>query len=584
MTFRTRLVLATTVAVVVAVLVASTASFLAARNSLLGAADNSLTAAAKKITAGQQISATTATLGQVIDSAGAVVSGGALPVTPQVRLVAAGLAPAFFTTVTVGGDQLREFVEPLPAGTAVANGDPGRGRSAADRHAAQRRVRAGSPGDRPGAVALTGVLLAVVLGWLVAQTALVPLNALTATVEDLAETTDVTRRLSPGGPDELGRLRRTFNRLLEALEFSRRAQSQLVLDASHELRTPLTSLRTNLEVIRRVDELSEADRSVLVDDVLVQLQELTDLVGDLAELARGDQMPVRKEPLRLDLLVQRCGRRGRHARADPGRDLRPGRGGVLGLGRRGPPVPCRRQPARQRPQMEPARRGGLGLVRRRRRRGAGTAVRASPRKISPISSIASTGPRPPAACPARAWGWPSWPRSSRRRAAPSGPRSIPGAAPACRCSCPPSIPPPTPADPKRHRSLLRRDAPLPPPRPDGSGVDQLHAVPERVVDVTPLARWAVRVRAHLDRRLRQRSGELSQVPDQQGRMRLLGRAEVVLDAQMQRHRARDEPASTPAGLGLRLGEAGQSQEPGVEGLRRRLATRGAWPAARGRGR
>jgi two-component system sensor histidine kinase MprB len=92
--------------------------------------------------------------------------------------------------------------------------------------------------------------------------------------------------------------------LLEALESSRRAQNQLVLDASHELRTPLTSLRTNLEVIRRVDELTLADRSVLVDDVLVQLQELTDLVGDLAELARGDQLPVSSEPLRLDILVR----------------------------------------------------------------------------------------------------------------------------------------------------------------------------------------------------------------------------------------------------------------------------------------
>ncbi len=304
MTFRTRLVLATTVAVVAAVLVASTASFLAARNSLFGAADNSLTAAAKKITAGQQISATTATLGQVIDSAGAVVSGGALPVTPQVRLVAAGLAPSFFTTVTVGGDQLREFVEPLPAGTAVETGILAEGGALQIATLLNVGSVLARLGIVLGAVALTGVLLAVVLGWLVAQTALVPLNALTATVEDLAETTDVTRRLSPGGPDELGRLRRTFNRLLEALEFSRRAQSQLVVDASHELRTPLTSLRTNLEVIRRVDELSEADRSILVDDVLVQLQELTDLVGDLAELARGDQMPVRKEPLRLDLLVR----------------------------------------------------------------------------------------------------------------------------------------------------------------------------------------------------------------------------------------------------------------------------------------
>jgi two-component system sensor histidine kinase MprB len=303
-TFRTRLVLATTVAVVVAILVASTASFLAARNSLLNAADNSLTAAARLLTADHPISATTATLLQVIDSQGTVVSGGTLPVTPQVRQVAAGLTKTpFFTTIDYEGDQLREYVEPLPAGTLLEGGILEEGGALQ----IATLLNVSSVLDRLGivlgAVALIGVLLAVVLGWLVAQTALVPLNALTATVEDLAETTDVARRLSPGGPDELGRLRRTFNRLLEALETSRRAQSQLVVDASHELRTPLTSLRTNLEVIRRVDELSASDRSVLVDDVLVQLQELTDLVGDLAELARGDQMPVRREPLRLDVLV-----------------------------------------------------------------------------------------------------------------------------------------------------------------------------------------------------------------------------------------------------------------------------------------
>ena len=68
---------------------------------------------------------------------------------------------------------------------------------------------------------------------------------------------------------------------------SRESQHQLVVDASHELRTPLTSLRTNLEIIRRIDELSEPEREVLVADVLTQLQELTNLVGDLAELAGG---------------------------------------------------------------------------------------------------------------------------------------------------------------------------------------------------------------------------------------------------------------------------------------------------------
>jgi two-component system, OmpR family, sensor histidine kinase MprB len=304
-TFRTRLVVATTVAVVVAVLAASFAAFFVARNTLLDAADNSLTTAAQKIVAGQEdIGSTTATLGQVILPNGTVVSGGGLPVTGQVRLVAVNLAPAFFTTVVVDGSEVREYVEHLPEDTGVPSG------ILVDGGALQIATLLNVTSELKklalllGAVALIGILLAVALGWLVGRTALVPLNSLTHTVEDLAETTDVSRRLSPGGPDELGRLRRTFNRLLEALESSRRAQSQLVLDASHELRTPLTSLRTNLEVIRRVDELSEEDRNVLVDDVLVQLQELTDLVGDLAELARGDQQPAAPEALRLDLLVR----------------------------------------------------------------------------------------------------------------------------------------------------------------------------------------------------------------------------------------------------------------------------------------
>ena len=279
--------------------------------------------------------------------------GNGLPVTGQVRLVANGLAPSFFATIDVDGNELRELVQHLPAGTQVPSG------TLIDGGALQIATLLNASTELKklalflGAVAVTGVVLAVVLGYLVARTALVPLNSLTDTVEDLAETTDVSRRLSPGGSDELGRLRRTFNRLLEALESSRRAQSRLVLDASHELRTPLTSLRTNLEVIRRVDELSDEDRSVLVDDVLVQLQELTDTVGDLAELARGDQTPAPAEPLRLDLLVGDAvvvanthgpGRR---------RVLRVRGRALLGRGPCRSALPRRGQPPRQRPQVEP---------------------------------------------------------------------------------------------------------------------------------------------------------------------------------------------------------------------------------------
>jgi two-component system sensor histidine kinase MprB len=311
--------MASAVAVAVAILAASLASYLAARNTLVEAADSSLSSAAQSLLNGQTIG-TAIAQSQVIDINGRVIDGENLPVTAQVRLAAAGLEPGFFTTVDVDGNELRELVEHLPAGTKVNTGtrtttlDEGGALQIATLLNVGHQLR--KLGLLLGAVALVGLGLAILFGWLVARAALVPLNSLTDTVEDLAETTDVSRRLEPGPPDELGRLRRTFNRLLEALDTSRRAQSQLVLDASHELRTPLTSLRTNLEVIRRVDELSAEDRSVLVDDVLVQLQELTDLVSDLAELARGDHAPEVREPLRLDHLVEEVVRvQSTHARA-----------------------------------------------------------------------------------------------------------------------------------------------------------------------------------------------------------------------------------------------------------------------------
>jgi two-component system sensor histidine kinase MprB len=152
-------------------------------------------------------------------------------------------------------------------------------------------------------IVIGGIAVAIILGLGVGRTVLRPLDSLTRSIEELAETTDVSRRLDPGGPDELGRLRRAFNRLLVALDTSRESQRQLVLDASHELRTPLTSLRTNMEVARRLDELPPEERDVLINDVLTQMDELTSLVGDMAELARGDRPALTTGPFRLDQVV-----------------------------------------------------------------------------------------------------------------------------------------------------------------------------------------------------------------------------------------------------------------------------------------
>jgi len=312
LTFRTRLVLVAAVAVVIAVLAASVASYFAARSSLLGSIDGTLQATATSIVTHPGPVNEDGVKGvgvQFVAPSGEILSSGGLPVSAAVREVAGKSRPAYFTNLTLNGKDYRELVVNVPGGVNLRS--PGGiliGNSAAALQVVMPLTSVDSKLSELGLtltlVAAAGIGLALLLAWLVAQTALVPLNELTSSVEEVAETTDVSRRLDAGGTDELGRLRRAFNHLLSALERSREAQRQLVLDAGHELRTPLTSLRTNLEVVRRLDELPPEDRTVLIDDLLTQMEELTNLVADLSELARGEQREAPPATLRFDRLVE----------------------------------------------------------------------------------------------------------------------------------------------------------------------------------------------------------------------------------------------------------------------------------------
>jgi two-component system sensor histidine kinase MprB len=164
------------------------------------------------------------------------------------------------------------------------------------------------------AFALLGLLaLLVVSGvaWLMSQRALAPVGELTATAEEIAETRNLSRRIGDARGDEIGRLAASFNRMLEALASSIDAQRQLVADASHELRTPLASLRTNVEVLGQLDRLSPESRQEILSEIVSQTEELTALVSDVVELARGDEPPGQLEEVSLAQVVGHAVRRAR---------------------------------------------------------------------------------------------------------------------------------------------------------------------------------------------------------------------------------------------------------------------------------
>jgi two-component system sensor histidine kinase MprB len=242
---------------------------------------------------------------QVVGSSGTIIAssapGIALPVDADTRLLAEHGGKPFFRDSRVQGIHLRILAEPFSGGRAVQFAQP---LTEVDSLLGRLRLIL-------ALLVVGGIALAALLGRLVAGAAMQPLRRLTQAAEHVARTRDLSGRIEPSGEDEIGRLALSFNAMLDALERSITAldasvdaQRQLVADASHELRTPVTSLRTNIEILQRGDDLGPDEHRRLLSDVVEQIEELTLLVNDLIDLARGEEPRAETEDIRLDLLVE----------------------------------------------------------------------------------------------------------------------------------------------------------------------------------------------------------------------------------------------------------------------------------------
>lgn len=325
MTFRARIALAGAAAVAVAIAAASAITYVIVRGELRGEIDDALWSRAVTTRARIVEDAETGrrflaipppSLGgaagytQIVTSAGEPIRPPGetleLPITDRDRAAARGeVDRPFFSDADVEGTHIRVLTVPLDGGYALQISRP-----LDEVDSSLARIRRWLV-----LVAVAGMGLAAALGLLVARAVLVPVRRLTKTTEHVTETRDLSQRIDEHGRDELARLASSFNTMLAALESSARAQRQLVSDASHELRTPLTSIRTNIEVLAREQPLPPGERKSLLRDVTQQLEEMTMLVAELVEVARGDQEPVEPEDVRLDLVVEDAAERARRNHA-----------------------------------------------------------------------------------------------------------------------------------------------------------------------------------------------------------------------------------------------------------------------------
>jgi two-component system, OmpR family, sensor histidine kinase MprB len=321
---RRRLAIACASAVALAILLASLIVYVVVREQLLGQVDNELHSQAALVPQlrcnqdqeGPQLPASTgggAPIWQVVNADGQILcsdGNASLPFDNHVQSVALGNGGGYLQDVAVGGTVLRELTVPVNVMGGFAS-----------EAAALQLARPLAPVNNVLSelrvvlflLCAGGIALAACLGRLAAGRVLAPLAEVAQTAEHITDTEDLTSRIQYHADDEVGQLATRFNAMIERLQGSRsaldesvQAQRQLVADASHELRTPITSLRTNIEVLMAGDALSADDRHRLLADVLEQSEELSTLIGDVIELARGDLPITSAEDVRLDRVVADC--------------------------------------------------------------------------------------------------------------------------------------------------------------------------------------------------------------------------------------------------------------------------------------
>jgi heavy metal sensor kinase len=150
----------------------------------------------------------------------------------------------------------------------------------------------------PAALAMTALG-----GWWLAHRALVPVDRMTAQAEQIG-VRHLDERISvPPAHDEVARLARTLNAMLDRLQEGVDDKQRLIADASHELRSPLAVMRAEFDVSLRSDDLSPAARELL-ESAREEVGRMSRTVDDLLTLAQFDEGRLELLRTRTDLRAQ----------------------------------------------------------------------------------------------------------------------------------------------------------------------------------------------------------------------------------------------------------------------------------------
>lgn len=150
------------------------------------------------------------------------------------------------------------------------------------------------------------VLIAVLVGYSITRRALLPVEEIRKTAEEISGGSDLSLRIhAEKATGEVRRMADTFNHMFERLEASFEKERQFTSDASHELRTPVAVILSQAEYALLPDAEQEEMKEGL-EIIKEQAQSMSELLSQLLFLARADSGSAKliRENVNLSLIAQ----------------------------------------------------------------------------------------------------------------------------------------------------------------------------------------------------------------------------------------------------------------------------------------
>jgi two-component system, OmpR family, sensor kinase len=160
------------------------------------------------------------------------------------------------------------------------------------------------------------LVLAAIVGALIAHHALAPIGAITSTANGITRTRDLGQRLQIADQgSEVGQLAATFNDMLDRIQKLFDTQERLIADVSHELRTPLTTMQGNIELLQRMVTAENdsarwnAHKDEILRETLSEVENethrMSKMINDLLLLAQADSgaLQLQWSPVEMDTLL-----------------------------------------------------------------------------------------------------------------------------------------------------------------------------------------------------------------------------------------------------------------------------------------